>query len=86
MQLMTITAILAAAMSASATPMVSRQAPSSVTGTFYNNKSGCHGDTTGVDYTFVQDAPGVCHDLAVPVPGTITDTDFSLDTLTRSSK
>jgi hypothetical protein len=84
MQFTTITAILAAALSASATPMVSRQAPGSVTGIFYSDNSNCHGVANGERYTFVQDTPGVCHDLVEPLP--ITDTDFVNNTLTRSSK
>jgi hypothetical protein len=84
MHLTTITAILAAALSASATPMVSRQAPGSVTGIFYSDNSNCNGVPNGDTYTFVQDTTGVCHDLAEPLP--ITDTDFVNNTLTRPSR
>jgi hypothetical protein len=84
MHLTTITAILAAAWSASATPMVSRQAPGSVTGIFYSDNSNCNGVPNGDTYTFVQDTPEVCHDLAEPLP--ITDTDFVNNTLTRPSR
>lgn len=84
MQLTTITAILVAAVSASATPLNARQASRSVTGTLYNNNLVWHGDSVGTS-TFVQCVPGGFHDLTVQVPGAITDTDFSNDTLKRTS-
>jgi hypothetical protein len=87
MQFTTISVILASAVLASAGPLDTRQAPPpSVVGTFYTNANGCNGPSTGVNFTFVQGAVGVCQNLAVPVTGAITDTNFFNNTLTRPSR
>ncbi|EAT86738.1 hypothetical protein HBI56_130690 [Parastagonospora nodorum] len=85
MQFTTITAILASAVLASAGPLDARQtATRSVVGTFFTNKNGCNPPSTGVSFTFVQGTPGACQNLAVPVNGAITDTNFTNNNLTRT--
>ena len=86
MQFTTITAILASAVLASAGPLDARQtATRSVVGTFFTNKNGCNPPSTRVSFTFVQGTPGACQNLAVPVNGAITDTNFTNNNLTRTS-
>ncbi|KAH8723364.1 hypothetical protein GQ44DRAFT_685129 [Phaeosphaeriaceae sp. PMI808] len=64
MQFTTITVLLAAAMSAGATPLEARQVKS-IRGTFYTNACQPSG-ATGVTFTFVQGQPGVCQNFTAP--------------------
>lgn len=60
MQFTTIATLLAAAMSASATPLEARQTSSTATGQFYNLNDGCNLGATGTFYVFADDTNGAC--------------------------
>jgi hypothetical protein len=88
MQLTAITAILAAAVSASATPLDARAAPS-VIGHFYGpNPQGCNANDLHYTFEFEQDntAQPPCHNLSVPANINIFATNFTDNTLTRKSE
>jgi hypothetical protein len=85
MQLTTITALLTAALTVSASPLEARQGVPRVRATFYNNGGFCGPpEQWKDDFVFVQDAVGVCHD--VPFPAPFQATYFNESSLTRTSK
>jgi hypothetical protein len=84
MQLTTITAILAAALTVGASPLEARQGVPRVRATFYNNGGYCGPpEQWKEDTVFVQDAVGVCHDLDV---GPFQATYFNESSVTRTRK
>jgi hypothetical protein len=84
MQLTTITAILAAALTVGASPLEARQGVPRVRATFYNNGGYCGPpEQWKEDTVFVQDAVGVCHDLDV---GPFQATFFNESSVTRTRK
>jgi hypothetical protein len=84
MQLTTITALLAAALTVGASPLEARQGVPRVRATFYNNGGYCGPpEQWKEDTVFVQDAVGVCHDLDV---GPFQATYFNESSLTRTSQ
>jgi hypothetical protein len=84
MQLTTITAILAAALTVGASPLEARQGVPRVGATFYNNGGYCGPpEQWKEDTVFVQDAVGVCHDLDV---GPFQATFFNESSVTRTRK
>jgi hypothetical protein len=88
MQFIAITAILAAAMSASASPLDTRAAPS-IIGHFYGaNDQGCNANDLHYQFEFEQDnsATPACHNLTVPANINIFATKFTDNTLTRKSE
>jgi hypothetical protein len=88
MQLTAITATLAAALSASASPLDARAAPS-IIGHFYGvNDQGCNANDLHVTFEFEQDntATPACHNLTVPANINILATKFTDNTLTRKSE
>jgi hypothetical protein len=83
MQFVAITAILAAALSASASPLEARRAPS-VIGHFYSVNDGCNKGDLRQTFEFEQDTTGTCHELVVPFQ--FENTKFTDNTLTKPSK
>lgn len=63
MQFTTIATLLAAALSASASPLEARQTSSTATGRFYNQNDGCNRGDTGTVYVFADDTNGNCVDV-----------------------
>jgi hypothetical protein len=84
MQLTTITALLATALTVGASPLETRQGVPRVRATFYNNGGFCGPpEQWRDDFVFVQDAVGVCHDLTF---GPFQSTYFNESSLTQTSK
>jgi hypothetical protein len=83
MQLTTITALLAAALTVGASPLEARQGVPRVRATFWNNGGCGPPEDWAEDTVFVQDAVGVCHDLTV---GPFQSTYFNESSLTRTSE
>jgi len=87
MQFSTITALFATALAANASPLEARQA-GQVTARYYDSATsdqGCRdSDFSGVTQTFVQDTPGVCHNITTFT--VVTSEKFVDSTLTRPSK
>jgi hypothetical protein len=86
MQLTTFTAILVAALSASATPLDAGGAPS-IIGEFYgSNNQGCNAGDLHYSFEFEQDNSGTCHNLILPTNINIFATNFTANTLTRTGQ
>jgi hypothetical protein len=84
MQLTTIAAFLAAALTVGASPLEARQGVPRVRATFYNNGGYCGPpEQWKEDTVFVQDAVGVCHDVTV---GPFQATYFNESSVTRTSQ
>ncbi|KAF2032168.1 hypothetical protein EK21DRAFT_110115 [Setomelanomma holmii] len=77
----TLSALLAAAMTVGASPLEARQDVPRVRATFYNNGGCGPPETWAEDTVFVQDTPGVCHDLTV---GPFQSTYFNESSVTRT--
>jgi hypothetical protein len=84
MQLTTITALLAAALTVGASPLEARQGVPRVRATFYNNGGYCGPpEQWKEDTVFVQDTVGVCHNLDV---GPFQATYFNESSVTHTRK
>lgn len=80
----TLSALLAAAVTVGASPLEVRQGVPRVRATFYNNGGFCGPpEQWKEDTVFVQDAPGVCHDLTV---GPFQATYFNESSITDTRK